>query len=108
MPRGKGGVVRPENVKRAWIVLALALQACASPDSVIRECAIDEGRPPGLLSRLSRGERAVRDLRAADARLEFEYVLEILAWMPAGVDVAELRRRAADGLLHVRGILQER
>jgi hypothetical protein len=91
-------------VKRAWVLLALALQACAAPDPVTRECAHDEGRPPGLVERLSRGERAVRDLRAADARREFEYVLEILAWMPSVIDVADLRRRAGDGLLYVRGI----
>ena len=95
-------------MRRAWVALALGLQACAAPDPVTRECAIDEGRPPGLRARLSRGERAVRDLRADDARREFEYVLEVLAWMPAGVDVVDLRRRAADGLIHVRGILQER
>ena len=84
--------------------LALALQACAGPDPVTRECAIDEGRPPGLVARLSRGERAVRDLRADDARREFEYVLEVLAWLPSGLDVTDLRRRAADGMVHVRGI----
>jgi len=95
-------------MRRAWIVLALAAQACAVPDPVTRECAIDEGRPPGLVARLTRGERAVRDLRGEDARREFEYVLEILAWMPSGVEVGDLRRRAADGLIHVRGILQER
>jgi hypothetical protein len=95
-------------MRRAWLVLVLALQACAAPDPVTRECAIDEGRPPGLVARLSRGEQAVRDLRAEDARREFEYVLEVLAWMPSGVDVADLRRRAGDGLVHVRGILQER
>ena len=86
------------------VALALALQACAGPDPVTRECAIDEGRPPGLVERVSRGERAVRDLRADDARREFEYVLEVLAWLPSGLDVADLRRRAADGLVHVRGI----
>lgn len=90
------------------MLLALVLEACAGPDPVTRECAIDEGRPPRLLERLTRGERAARDLRAEDARRDFEYVLEILTWMPSGVDVGDLRRRAADGLVQVRGILQER
>lgn len=92
-------------MRYAWLLL---LAACAGPDPVTRECAIDEGRPPGLVERLSRGERAVRDLRAEDARRDFEYVLEVAAWLPAGVDVSEVRRRAADGLVRVRGILQER
>ena len=94
-------------MRRAWLAWALAL-GCAGLDSVTRECAIDEGRPPGLVERLARAERAVRDLRAEDARRDFEYVLEVLALLPAGLDVQDLRRRAADGLLHVRGILHER
>lgn len=93
-------------MKRAWLLL-LALQGCAVHD-VPRECAIDEGRPPRLTERLARGERAARDLRAEDARRDFEYVLEVVAWLPSGVDVSDLRRRAADGLVQVRGILAER
>lgn len=91
-------------MKRAWIVLVLMLQACAARERV-QECAAPT---PGLVDRLRRAERAVHDLRAEDTRRDFEYVLEVLAWMPAGVDGAELRRRAGDGLLQVRGILQER
>jgi hypothetical protein len=92
-------------VRRAWIGLALALQACAGREPAVQECAAPA---PGLVDRLRRGERAVHDLRAEDARHDFEYVLEVAAWMPPGVDAVELRRRAVDGLLQVRGILQER
>lgn len=92
-------------MKRAWIVLALALQACAGREPVVQECAAPT---PGLVERLHRAERAARDLRAEEARRDFEYVLEVVAWMPSGVDVADLRRRAGEGMLQVRGILQER
>ncbi len=92
-------------MKRAWIVLALALQACAAREPAVQECAAPA---PGLVERLRRGERAVRDLRAEDARREFEYVLEVVAWLPPAVDASDLRRRAGEGLLQVRGILQER
>jgi hypothetical protein len=92
---------------RRWgIALTLALGACAGPAP--RECAMDDGRPPGLVERLARAERAVRDLRAEDARRDFEYVLEVLACLPPGLDARELRQRAADGLVRVRGILYER
>ena len=92
-------------MRRAWIFLALALQACTGPEPVVQECAAPA---PGLVERLQRGERAARDLRAEDARRDFEYVLEVLAWLPSGVDASDLRRRAGEGMLHVRGILQER
>lgn len=92
-------------MRRAAAVLALALQACAAREPAVQECAEPA---PGLVERLRRGERAVRDLRAEEARREFDYVLEVVAWLPPGVDAADLRRRAGDGLLEVRGILSER
>ena len=93
-------------MKWVGVLWGLGLAGCAGREPAVQECAVD--RPPGLVERLQRGERAVRDLRADDARREFEYVLEVAAWLPPGVDTVDLRRRAADGMIRVRGILQER